>query len=814
MYHVIIIGIISGILYLLSLTGIKTGIITSREHKAFWNTILLITFFIAATAGIFLALKSNYKWDIKGVEKVLKWHVDFGIALSLTAIIHLTWHLGYFKSLITGDKKKISNYEYEVKSRHTTSYFRIMLLLLGFLSGTVQVIFLREILNLSGGYEIAAGAVLTCWILVSALGAKLGGTNRPTNTIALTAFLPAGSILSFLLYIVLSKALIEEGVTPGIIFILIITLVSLIPFCLLSGYLFVRLSYKASTDISQLPGKSFAIETTGSMLAGIIITLVTGSILDNFQILIIAILIYYIVYLIRGKFRFYRILAIIALLGIIGTFIFRPDPFIRNILLSSVKVIESIDSKYGNIAISKYGDEKSVFYNHRLIDYEQDAKQREENIHYAMIQHNNPEKVLIISGGADKHIQEALKYQSVKSIRYLDRDPELITCTRDTNIKYHDARVSIESEDAFSYIRESGESYDVIISLIGKPDNIVTNRFYTQEYFIGIKKALNRNGLFMIKAGPSSSYISEGESYFLSSVYNSLNDIYSYILPIKGESIYLLASDDSLQTTIPDLIDNKGINNTYVNSYYLNNEIINFNSEQVLGVIDSMITKNTLDKPRAVFYNQKHEMEKGGSNRLPVIIVICLLLLIPFVTGSNSSRTMYSTSLNLAGTEILALILIQSTAGNFYQLAGLLIAVVMGGLAAGSLSGKNIDIKLVNLSPVLLGILGIMFAFISSFILKRQYGLIPVIISLFIVIIPSLVAGHYYRRSTEQDSDSKTISGIYFADLCGAALGFLVIAGLLVPMYGIKSTFYILAFINFASYITCQMISGIRKRIN
>jgi len=60
--------------------------------------------------------------------------------------------------------------------------------------------------------------------------------------------------------------------------------------------------------------------------------------------------------------------------------VFKPDTFIRNILLSSVKVINSIDSKYGNIAVSEYQGEKSVFYNHRLIDYEQDAKQREENI--------------------------------------------------------------------------------------------------------------------------------------------------------------------------------------------------------------------------------------------------------------------------------------------------------------------------------------------------------------------------------------------------------------------------------------------------
>jgi len=814
MYHVIIIGIISVILYFLTLTGSKFGLITTRAHRSFWNTILLITFLTTATAGIFLALQSNYKWDIEGVEKILNWHVDFGIALSFTALIHLTWHLGYYKSLIKGSKEKEKTYDTPGESILPAGNFRIMLLLLGFISGAVQVIFLREILNLSGGYEIAAGAVFACWIIVSALGAKLAGKNKRTNIVTLTAILPLGSIISFLIYILLSKILIEEGVTPGIIYTLIITGLSLIPFCFLSGYLFVRLSFNANRETLLLPGNSFAIETTGSMLAGILITLLTGNILGNFQILIAAVLLYYIIFLLAGKFKFHRLLAIIASLCIVTVIIFEPDTYIRNILLSSVKVIKSIDSKYGNIAICEYEGEKSVFYDHRLIDYEQDAKQREENIHYAIVQHDKPEDILIISGGADKHIQEALKYGSVKSITYLERDPELIACTQDTTIEYTEAEVFIENDDAFNYIRRRRKKYDVIISLLSEPDNIVTNRFYTKEYFLDIKEILNKGGVFMLKAGSSSSYISDEESGFLSTIYNSLNDVFSYILPIKGESVYLLSSDEKLKTSIPELISARGIENTYVNNYYLNNEIIKYNSDQVLGVIDSSLQKNLLDKPRAVFYIQKHQLEKTGSNRLFVIIVICLLLLFPFFTGSNSSRTMYSTSLNLAGTEILALILIQSTTGNFYQLAGLLIAVVMGGLAIGSSSKLNIRIKLVDMSSALLGLLAILFALLSPLILETRYGSIPVIISLVIVLIPAILAGYYYRRKTDGRINSRIISSIYFADLCGAALGFMVIAGILVPLYGIKLTFYILAFINFASYITNQLIIGIRKLIH
>ena len=36
--------------------------------------------------------------------------------------------------------------------------------------------------------------------------------------------------------------------------------------------------------------------------------------------------------------------------------------------------------------------EKSLYYNHRLLSYHDDVTEREEDIHYAMLQRANPEK--------------------------------------------------------------------------------------------------------------------------------------------------------------------------------------------------------------------------------------------------------------------------------------------------------------------------------------------------------------------------------------------------------------------------------------
>lgn len=810
MYYVIIITAASLILYLLTLAGSRTGIISTGEHRRFWNTVLLITFFVSATAGIFLALHTRYKWNIGAVEKILNWHVNFGIALSFSALIHLTWHLGYYKKILFSARKVYKASPAQGKQSLQGINFRILLFLLGFISGTTQVIFLREILNLSGGYEIAAGAVFACWILISALGAALAGKGRKTNINRLALSLPLSVILSVLIYLLLPKILIGEGVTPAMASTLIITSLSLAPFCIISGYLFVSLSWYAGREASYPAGNSFAIETAGGMTAGIMITLVAGNLLGNFQILTAAMLLYYIIYFLAGSFMFSGLYISIATVLMTAVLALGPDAFIRDIMLGGVKVNESIDSRYGNIAIAEYQGEKSIFYNHRLAGYEQDTREREENIHYAMAQHDNPASILIISGGIDKHIKEVLKYSCVDTIRYVERDPALIDCTHDPGIIYKEAEVIIINDDAFSYIRNTDKKYDIIISLLPEPGDIVTNRFYTHEYFMDINKLLRGDGVFMIKAGAASGYISNEESGFLSAIYSSLKDVFPNILPIKGQSVYFLSSSAKLSTDIPGLISSKNVDNSYVNANYLNRRIISYDSALVMDVIDSSSRGNYLDKPVAVFHNQKHRMKKAGTDNMPLIAGLALLLLIPFFTGNKKSRGMYSTSLNLAGTEILALILIQSTAGNFYQLAGLLVAAVMAGLTLGSSFRYTAGERLLNATPLVLGVLAILFAFLSGIMLSLRNVNISVVISFIIIIIPSVLAGYFYRCRTAGGTDPKLIANIYFADLCGAALGFLVIAGILVPIAGIRSTFFILAFINFASYIIPAIIKGIR----
>lgn len=101
-----LVGIVSITLlaYILTMMLVRADRIKRITHRKIWNLILLITFLMSCLLGFFLVIQINY-----GVLKSLyllnlKLHVEFGIAMTLVAVIHIFWHLTYFKRLL-GVKK-------------------------------------------------------------------------------------------------------------------------------------------------------------------------------------------------------------------------------------------------------------------------------------------------------------------------------------------------------------------------------------------------------------------------------------------------------------------------------------------------------------------------------------------------------------------------------------------------------------------------------------------------------------------------------------------------------------------------------------
>jgi len=163
---------------------------------------------------------------------------------------------------------------------------------------------------------------------------------------------------------------------------------------------------------------------------------------------------------------------------------------------------------------------------------------------------------------------------------------------------------------------------------------------------------------------------------------------------------------------------------------------------------------------------------------------------------------MYYGASALAGFEIVILLALQLTAGNMYQVTGLVIAALMAGLAAGAGWG----IKLPGTSAVRTGailllmyyvLIGVLFNVILS-IRSTSIATVIIIISTF---IPGFLTGLIFRELTVTENQDSLPAVVYSADLAGSAFGFIIISAFMVPAFGLRISVFFLVMLILAGLL-------------
>ena len=804
MYHVISTGFTAILLYLISYFFYRIGYYSLQLHRKFWNSILVAAFLLTAIAGVFLALQINYKWNITFIKTVLKWHVEFGIGMAVTGLFHLMWHLNYYGKLFT---EKVSYPEKPEFQKLTSTEIKTNLFIIGFVSSSIQFLLMREIMNVTGGYELITGSFLGSWLIGSAIGSSISGRSTLNDVRKINLVFSISPIISLILMLFLSRVFLIRGETPSFLEAIIYTFLALIPFCLVSGFTFIKLITIAGSVNKYIPGKSFSIETTGGIAAGIITAILTSGLLSTYKLLMLIILssIGYVVLTYYIKDQKTKIVVKFFIIILATPIIFlNPDLLFRQILLPGIKVTGTKDTPYGNITIGKYKGEESLYYNQRLLAYKDDATEREEDIHYAMLQSESPEKVILISGSPQSHIPEILKYQ-VSSIIYIERDPALIRYETSIGNKFP-GKVVMVNTDAYRYIRKSTESVDVIIMLVPPPSTLLLNRYYTTEFFSEVKKRLKPGGIFMCSPGPGDDYLNKESLNLYSSVYNSLAANFKNVKPVAGNKLYLIASDKPISLSFCKLVVEKQIKNVYVSSDFLEDDLITRKSDEVIALIDNGTKQNRSAFPVACLHSQSYQFSKNLGEKVPAIVFMFSIFALPVLTIKRRNLLMYFSASALAGFEIIILLSLQLMVGNMYQLTGLIIAGLMAGLAVGS----GINIRLLNTislrnKVILLILFYIIFGLIFNYVIELKSGLLSVILIMISGFIPASFTGRIFRELTGNKEGIAISPAIYSADLAGSAFGFIMISGFAVPLFGIQVSIFLLSALVFVGILFCTI---------
>jgi len=287
-------------------------IISVVTHRKIWNSVLLITFLATAILGLLLVVQINYKLEWAFVKTILKWHVDFGIAMSFAAVIHLTWHFKYYLKLVKSVKKDDqSNHNILKSETEKIQKLSLIILLSGFISTLVQVLFLREITTIFQGNELMLAWALGIWMLLTGTGAFLGRkfkTEINYTHIIKIVFITIAIVpfVNLIVLILIKNSLFPPGMLVHPLWFILIVFAVFSTICLLSGLLFpvfTRISGNSKNNFIKV----YAYETIGCLFGGLAVSFLLIKWIDvPGSLIIIAVIIFIILfYVFRKKYSFW-----------------------------------------------------------------------------------------------------------------------------------------------------------------------------------------------------------------------------------------------------------------------------------------------------------------------------------------------------------------------------------------------------------------------------------------------------------------------------------------------------------------------------
>jgi predicted membrane-bound spermidine synthase len=686
---------------------------------------------------------------------------------------------------------------------------------LGFITLGAQIILLREFLLIYSNNELVVGVLLALWMILTAAGTfsfrffRLPGKKSLLLRLLFLflAFYPPVAAFIIESY---RNHVVEAGRMFSLAEVLLTSTIILLPFCFTGGFLFVLINSLSKKDVPLR--KIYSYESLGSLTAGALVSFyfIYAGEFNNFQSLeyLLLILLTFLTILDFRKMN-YPAAAVFFGVFLLSVYVFEHSDLnltAKKRLFKGQEIVETKETFLGNVTVTKTGDQLNFFENDMLLFSTGNIVQREEDVHYAMLQRYRAEKVLIAGGGITGTSNEVLKYPSVAKVDYVEHNPYLLALGKKYTRALDNKVIGAVALDPAVFISRSREKYDVILVDQPAPVNASANRFYTVEFYKRAKKVLAASGVLSTRLPYSENYAGTGELEVQASVYNSLKKNFRNVLVVPGQRLYFIASDSTLEFNYLEALKKTGIDNDYVNASYVNDMLLKFKSYQMVKDYQTITLLNQDFKPVVYFSYLQHWLSFFNLNIrffvIPVVIIVLLFLLL----SKGLAPAVFTSGFTSAASEVTLLIVFQVISGDLYLMMGVLFTLFMAGLAAGSWlvrfshgTPEKVSVHVQVLSAVIMVAAG-------AFLMIYEKHQMIVLAKFFIFAVTFLMAvltGYQYGISVS--GGVRKVSGIYSSDLAGAATGSFLPAVFLVPQTGICNTLYLLALLHVITFVVLKM---------
>ena len=735
--------------------------------------------------------------------------------------------------------------------------FVVAWIIWGMTSMIGQIVLLRELLAVFYGNEVTLGIMLAGWLLWVGVGSLGLGRialriRKKTEVFLLGQVLVALLLPLSILLVRLSKVGLgfSTGEIIGLVPIVLITFVLLAPFCLVVGFLFAlscQLFVRQDRDAAQHIGRVYVYEAVGATLGGAAFSylfihlfhpfhmawLVGG--LNVLSALSIAVSRQYLAKRTAAGF-----LLLLLLAGLIAGFhgVDHIQRYSVTWQWPGFEFRSTNDSEYGNITVNERSGQINFFENGLLMFANPDRFSAEESVHFPLLEHPRPKRVLLIGGGVNGSLAEILKHP-VESVTYVELDPLLVEMAEQyiaaQDLMLDDPRVVIDYLDGRLFVKRPRQDFDVVVINLPEPYTSQLNRFYTVEFYREVRSILAPGGVLSFRMPSAENYISDELARILASFHQTLKRVFADVAVLPGDSnIFLACQSQGVLTrdaqTLIERLNQRSIEAQYIQEYYLpfrlKSERAAYLDERIAGTKNVRI--NSDFHPISSFYDMVHWTTQfrtalpsvfrflGSLTLWRTLIPLGLLSLAIFLLSLRWVEVRRASILIAVGVtgaleiifEVIILLVFQVLFGFVYAKLGLILMGFMIGLGAGglwmnkSMRRKNRSIGdmlkiqgalcvypllLIGIFQVLSSAKGSAGIFISSEIL------FPLITAAggFLGGMQFPLANKLYIEQRGQVGHSG--GKIYGIDVLGSSLGALLAGSILIPVLGIWNTCLVLA---------------------
>ena len=479
-------------------------------------------------------------------------------------------------------------------------------------------------------------------------------------------------------------------------------------------------------------------------------------------------------------------------------------------------------------------------------------------------------RILVIGSGTFGLCRSFCKIPNIEQVVWLDTDPDYpAALVKIVPEEYHQgiSKLSTPGQDVRAYLKDTGEKFDLIVNTVPSPAALSLNRYYSADFYRLLGGALQPGGVLSVGFPGGENFMGTELKMIGASLLKTLQGRFKYTALKPGASSRFFASDSDTLTVKPETLAKRLAGIKVLAE--------NFSPQNIYMVFDpfrEQFQKNiyleTIKKRKAELLNSDDQpvtsrfamlfaLKKSGFGAIlpetettstelfhrvvwAIIIISAVRLVLRAIPWGTKTAALRPGDYRIPGADIMFFVWISSVMGmcanilliyafqvsngSIFLYFGLISALFMLGLfAGGQISAKISDIQSVplkspklardNLFPlfsllliVLFGILrfsGLRFA--NIFLLGLAFLTSGAVCGLW---LPRAAAVLQIRGWHERNIAWQ----LWLFDSIGGAIGGLLCAVLLLPLFGALQTLDILLVIGAALLILSLLLGGGCKR--